>query len=198
MAARHNILPTFCRFCLWQSEKQFLEQKGCDQGFRIPDSGFQILHSRFWIPGRLLLFWHMNFSCRTKDSWPFYPIQYSFSQSGDFWPFRSLKVSVLFAVWRFLNSTQSWDFRAHRSLETFELIAVLRLPNFLQSGDFYTLPYGYKREKNKGKVQNYPEAREKYGAEWEKMDIKHRKSVKKSKIIRKPKRNTELSSWEWT
>ena len=31
MAARHNILPTFCRFCLWQSEKQFLEQKGCDR-----------------------------------------------------------------------------------------------------------------------------------------------------------------------
>ena len=111
-------------------------------------------------------------------------------------------------------------------METFELIAVLRLPNFLQSGDFYTLPYGYKREKNKGKVQNYPEAREKYGAEQEKMDIKHRKSskkvqnhpeargkygarqekmdirprktVKKSKIIRKPEGNTEPDRRKWT
>ena len=59
------------------------------------------------------------------------------------------------------------------------LIVVLRLPNFLQSGDFYTLPYGYKREKNKGKVQNPSEARRKYGARQEKMDIKHRKSSKK-------------------
>jgi len=107
-------------------------------------------------------------------------------------------------------------------LEASELIAVLRLPNFLQSGDFYTLPYGYKREKNKGKVQNHSEARGKYGTGQEKMDIKHRKSskkvqnhpgarrkygtgqekmdikprkaVKKSKIIRKPEGNTELSS----
>ena len=138
MAARHNILPTFCRFCLWQSEKQFLEQKGCDRAFRILDSRFWISDSRFWILGRLLLFWHMNFSCRTKDSWPFYPIQYSFSQSGDFWPFRSLKVSVLYAVWRFLNSTQSGDFRTLRRLETFELIAVLRLLNSSQFGDFWT------------------------------------------------------------
>ena len=77
---------------------------------------------------------------------------------------------MLYAVWRFLNSTQF--------------------------GDFYTLPYGYKREKNKGKVQNYPEAREKYGAEQEKMDIKPRKAVKKSKIIRKPEGNTEPETRE--
>ena len=50
-----------------------------------------------------------------------------------------------------------------------------------------------KQRKARKKVQNHPEAREKYGAEQEKMDIKHRKSVKKSKIIRKPERNTELS-----
>ena len=31
MAARHNILPTFCRFLWWQLGKQFLEQKGCDR-----------------------------------------------------------------------------------------------------------------------------------------------------------------------
>ena len=59
------------------------------------------------------------------------------------------------------------------------------------SGFFYTLPYGYKREKNKGKVQNHPEAREKYGTEQVKMDIKPRKAGKKSKILRKPERNTE-------
>ena len=53
------------------------------------------------------------------------------------------------------------------------------------SGFFYTLPYGYKREKNKGKVQNHPEAREKYGTEQEKMDIRPRKAGKKSKILRK-------------
>ena len=224
MAARHNILPTFCRFCLWQSEKQFLEQKGCDQGFRIPDSGFQILHSRFWIPGRLLLFWLMNFSCRTNDSWPFCPPQYSISQSGGFQTLRSLAISELYAGWRFLNSTQSGDFRTLRSLETFELIAVLRLPcssqfwdfrafrslevsvlfavlrllNSSQSGDFCALPYGHKREKNREKVQNHPEARGKYGAEQLRMGIKHRKSVKKSKITRKPERNTEPSRRKWT
>ena len=95
----------------------------------------------------------------------------------------------------------------------------MRLLNSSQSGDFCTLPYGHKREKNREKVQNHPEARgkygarqekmdikprksskkvqnhpearEKYGAEQEKMDIKPRKTVKKSKIIRKPERNTE-------
>jgi len=48
---------------------------------------------------------------------------------------------------------------AFLSPETSELVAVWRLPNASQSGDFYTLPYGYKREKNKGKVQNHSEAR---------------------------------------
>ena len=53
---------------------------------------------------------------------------------------------------------------------------------------------GHKAQKKRKKVQNHSEARGKYGAEQLRMDIKHRKSVKKSKIIRKPKRNTELSS----
>ena len=172
MAARHNILPTFCRFLWWQLGKQFLEQKGGDQGFRIPNSEFWIPNSGFWIPGRLLLFWHMNFSCRTNNSWLFYPIQCSFSQFWDFWTLRRL--------------------------ETSELIAVLRLPNFSQSGDFYTLPYGYKREKKRKKVQNHPETRRQYGTGQEKIDIKHRKSRKKSKIIRKLEGNTEQSRRKWT
>ena len=83
-------------------------------------------------------------------------------------------------------------------MEASELIAVLRLPNFLQSGDFYTLPYGYKREKNKGKVQNLPEAREKYGAEQEKNGHKAQKKCKKvqnyPEARRKSEGNTELSS----
>ena len=54
---------------------------------------------------------------------------------------------------------------------------------------------GHKAEKSSKKVQNSPEAREKYGAEQEKMDIRTRKSVKKSKIIRKPERNTEPGEW---
>ena len=111
-------------------------------------------------------------------------------------------------------------------METSELYAVLRLPCSSPSGDFCTLPYGHKREKNREKVQNHPEARgkygarqekmdikhrksskkvqnhpearEKYGAEQEKMDIKHRKSVKKSKIIRKPEGNTEPGRRKWT
>ena len=57
---------------------------------------------------------------------------------------------------------------------------------------------GHKAQKKRKKVQNYPEAKEKYGAEQEKMDIKHRKSRKKSKIIQKPKGNTELSRRKWT
>ena len=36
-----------------------------------------------------------------------------------------------------------------------------------------------KHRKSSKKVQNHPEAREKYGAEQEKMDIKPRKSSKK-------------------
>ena len=47
-----------------------------------------------------------------------------------------------------------------------------------------------KHRKTVKKVQKHPEAREKYGTEQEKMDIRPRKAVKKSKIIRKPKRNT--------
>ena len=50
---------------------------------------------------------------------------------------------------------------------------------------------GHKAQKKRKKVQNHSEARGKYGAEQEKMDIKHRKSVKKSKIIRKLERKTE-------
>ena len=53
---------------------------------------------------------------------------------------------------------------------------------------------GHKAQKKRKKVQNYPEARGKYGAEPVKMDIRTRKAVKKSKIIRKPEKNTELSS----
>ncbi len=49
---------------------------------------------------------------------------------------------------------------------------------------------GHKAQKKRKKVQNYPEARRKYGAEQLRMDIKPRKAVKKSKIIRKPERNT--------
>ena len=54
------------------------------------------------------------------------------------------------------------------------------------------------RPRNSKKVQNPPEARGKYGAEQEKMDIKPRKAVKKSKILRKPKRNTEPGRRKWT
>ena len=54
------------------------------------------------------------------------------------------------------------------------------------------------RPRNSKKVQNHSEARGKYGTGQEKMDIKHRKSVKKSKIIRKPEGNTELSRRKWT
>ena len=50
-----------------------------------------------------------------------------------------------------------------------------------------------KHRKSSKKVQNSPEAREKYGADQEKMDIRTRKAVKKSKILRKPERNMELS-----
>jgi len=50
-----------------------------------------------------------------------------------------------------------------------------------------------KPRKSRKKVQNSPEAREKYGTEQEKMDIKLRKAVKKSKNIRKPEGNTEPS-----
>ena len=39
-----------------------------------------------------------------------------------------------------------------------------------------------KPRKSSKKVQNHPEAREKYGAEQEKMDIKQRKARKKSKM----------------
>ena len=55
-----------------------------------------------------------------------------------------------------------------------------------------------KHRKSRKIVQNFPETREKYGAEQEKMDIRPRKAVKKSKIIRKPERNTELSRRKWT
>ena len=55
-----------------------------------------------------------------------------------------------------------------------------------------------KQRKARKKVQNSPEAREKYGTGQEKMDIKLRKTVKMSKNIRKPERNTEPGRREWT
>ena len=55
-----------------------------------------------------------------------------------------------------------------------------------------------KHRKSSKKVQNHPEAREKYGTDQEKMDIRPRKAVKKSKILRKPERNTELIRRKWT
>ena len=55
-----------------------------------------------------------------------------------------------------------------------------------------------KPRKSRKKVQNSPEAREKYGTEQEKMDIKLRKAVKKSKNIRKPEGNTEPGGRKWT
>ena len=55
-----------------------------------------------------------------------------------------------------------------------------------------------KHRKSSKKVQNHPEARGKYGAGEEKMDIKSRKAVKKSKIIRKPEGNTEPGRRKWT
>ena len=205
MVARHSILPTFCRFCWWQSGKQFLEQKGCDQGFRIPDSGFQILHSRFWIPGRLLLFWLMNFSCRPNDSWPFYPPQCSISQSGDFWAFRSLKVSVLFAVLRIPNSSQFGDFWTLRSSVTSVLIAVWRLPNSTQFGGFWanrrletSVLFTVWRFLYSSQSGGFCTLRSLETPVLIHMDIKERKSVKKSKILRKPEGNTEQSSWKWT
>ena len=57
---------------------------------------------------------------------------------------------------------------------------------------------GHKVEKSSKKVQNHPEARGKYGAEPVRMDIKHRKSRKKSKILRNPERNTEPGRRKWT
>ena len=86
--------------------------------------------------------------------------------------FLSPEDSELFVVWRFLNSTQV--------------------------GDFRILSYGHKTEKNRNKVQKYPEARRKYGTEPMRMDIKHRKSRKKSKIIRKLEGNTEPGRRKWT
>ena len=55
-----------------------------------------------------------------------------------------------------------------------------------------------KPRKSRKKVQNSPEAREKYGTEQEKMDIKHRKAVKKFKKNVKPERHTETGRRKWT
>ena len=55
-----------------------------------------------------------------------------------------------------------------------------------------------KLRKSSKKVQKHPEAREKYGTEQEKMDIKHRKAVKKFKKNVKPERNTEPGRRKWT
>ena len=55
-----------------------------------------------------------------------------------------------------------------------------------------------KLRKSSKKVQKHPEARRKYGTEQVKMDIKHRKTVNKSKILRKPERKTEPGRREWT
>ena len=48
-----------------------------------------------------------------------------------------------------------------------------------------------KERKTREKVQNEREARWKYRTEQVKMDIRTRKAVKKSKILRKPEGNTE-------
>ena len=50
---------------------------------------------------------------------------------------------------------------------------------------------GHKAQKKRKKVQKHPEARGKYGTGQEKMDIRPRKTVKKSKIIRKLERKTQ-------
>ena len=50
---------------------------------------------------------------------------------------------------------------------------------------------GHKAQKKQEKVQKHPKARGKYGTEPVRMDIKPRKAVKKSKILRKPERKTE-------
>ena len=55
-----------------------------------------------------------------------------------------------------------------------------------------------KLRKSSKKVQKHPEARRKYGTEQVKMDIKPRKTGKKSKILRKPERNTESGRRKWT
>ena len=55
-----------------------------------------------------------------------------------------------------------------------------------------------KLRKSSKKVQKHPEARRQYGTEPVRMDIKHRKSRKKSKILRKPERNTESGRRKWT
>ena len=55
-----------------------------------------------------------------------------------------------------------------------------------------------KLRKSSKKVQKHPEARDKYGTEQEKMDIKHRKAVKKFKKNVKPERNTEPGRRKWT
>ena len=127
MAARHNILPTFCRFCLWQSGKQFLEQKGCNHAFRILDFGFQIPDSGFWEGYCYSDLWISLAGQKIADLF----IRFSTA-------FRSPETSDLFAVWRFLYSSQFGDFRALRSLETTELFAVRRLPNSTQVGGFWT------------------------------------------------------------
>ena len=57
---------------------------------------------------------------------------------------------------------------------------------------------GHKAQKKQEKVQKHPEARGKYGAGQEKMDIKSRKAVKKSINIRKPEGNTEPDRRKWT
>ena len=55
-----------------------------------------------------------------------------------------------------------------------------------------------KPRKSRKKVQKHPETRRKYGTGQEKMDIKLRKTVKMSKNIRKPERNTEPGRRKWT
>ena len=55
-----------------------------------------------------------------------------------------------------------------------------------------------KLRKSSKKVQKHPEARRKYGTEQVKMDIKHRKAVKKSKKNMKPESNTEPGRRKWT
>ena len=98
----------------------------------------------------------------------------------------------------------STDFRGP---EDSELIAVLSLPNSLKSGAFrihrsletsILFHMDIKLRKSRKKVQKEREAREKYGTGQEKMDIRPRKTVKKSKNIRKPEGKTEPGGRKWT
>ena len=76
---------------------------------------------------------------------------------------------------------------------------ILRKPERnTETGVNATKKMDIKPRKSRKKVQNSPEAREKYGTGQEKMDIKYRKAVKKFKKNVKPERNTEPGRRKWT